>query len=440
MKRCTTICLSLLLTPPLWATDWPQWMGPNRDNVWRESGILQRFPAGGPKIVWRTPVAGGYAGPSVGMGLVFVTDYIAVGEVKVSNFERKSYTGQERVQCLDAATGKVKWEHTYPVEYSISYPAGPRCTPLVNEGRVYTLGAEGHLRCFDAATGAVVWSHDLKEQYGTKAALWGYAAHPLIDGDKLICVVGGQGSHVVALQKFTGVELWRSLSSPEQGYSPPTIIEAGGRRQLILIRPDALTSVDPENGRPFWSVPYEATNGSIIMSPVQYGGYLYAAGYSDRSLLVNLTADPPGATEVWRDRRRQAISPVNVQPMIQGNVLYGVGQNGWLTAMELPSGKRLWQTAWPLGERPMRTGTSFLIKQADRFWLFTEQGELIIATLTPEGHHEIDRAKILEPTNTAFGRSVVWCAPAFAGRRMYVRNDRECVCVDLAAPGATKVQ
>ena len=98
----------------------------------REAGIIDRFPEGGPKILWRTPVAGGYAGPAVANGLVFVADYVAQGDVKVSNFERKKFTGTERVLCLDEQSGEVKWKYEYPVEYSISYPAGPRCTPMID--------------------------------------------------------------------------------------------------------------------------------------------------------------------------------------------------------------------------------------------------------------------------------------------------------------------
>ncbi len=117
------------------ADDWPQWMGPKRDNVWREDGILEKFPTGGPKVVWRTPIAGGYAGPAVSGGKVFVTDYVTAADVAIPNFYRKEFSGTERVLCLDQKTGKVQWKHEYPVKYTISYPAGPRCTPPLRAGR-----------------------------------------------------------------------------------------------------------------------------------------------------------------------------------------------------------------------------------------------------------------------------------------------------------------
>jgi outer membrane protein assembly factor BamB len=217
------------------ADDWPQWMGPSRDNVWRESEIIKAFPTGGPKILWRTEIAGGFAGPAVADGKVFVTDYVTGDNVRVSNFDRKEFTGTERVLCLDESSGHVLWKHEYAVRYTISYPAGPRCTPNVDGNRVYTLGAEGHLFCFDILSGDVVWQKNLKQDYRAKTPLWGYAAHPLIDGNKLLTLAGGAGSHAVALNKLTGAEIWRTGTSPEQGYSPPTIIEHAGVRQLLLL-------------------------------------------------------------------------------------------------------------------------------------------------------------------------------------------------------------
>ncbi|MEZ6126906.1 MAG: PQQ-binding-like beta-propeller repeat protein [Planctomycetaceae bacterium] len=415
------------------ADDWPQWMGPQRDNVWRETGILSKFPEGGPKVLWRTPLAGGYSGAAVADGKLFITDYVTSDDVKVGNFERKEFTGTERVVCLNEKSGEVLWKHEYPVKYTISYPSGPRCTPNIDGNRVYTLGAEGHLFCFDVASGKIIWQKDLKAEYGTKAALWGYSAHPLIDGDRLLTLAGGPGSHIVALDKHSGKEIWKSSTSPEQGYSPPTIIQHGGVRQLILLKPDAVSSINPNDGTEYWSVPYQATNGSIIMSPVMSGDLLYAAGYSSKSLLLKLTSDKPGATEVWRDKK-DVISPVNVQPFVVGDVIYGFDQKGVMRALQLPSGEKLWETTDVIGKRPAGSETAFLVKHEDHFWMFTETGDLVIAKLSPEGYSEIDRAHVIEPSNLAFGRDVVWSMPAFANRHAYIRNDSEIICVDLSQP------
>jgi outer membrane protein assembly factor BamB len=432
MKCLQVLFLSAVVAVFARADDWPQWMGPQRDNVWREEGIVESFSDSGPKKVWKTSIAGGYSGPAVAGGKVFITDYVTKDNVKVDNFSRGSFSGTERVLCLDEATGKVLWNHEYPVKYAISYPAGPRCTPNVDGKLVYTLGAEGNLFCFDIASGKIVWSKDLKTEYDTKSALWGYASHPLIDGNKFICLVGGKGSHTVAFDKTTGKELWRSQTAPEQGYSPPTIIESAGVRQLVIPRPDAVASLDPETGKLLWSVPYAASNGSIIMSPLKIGNYLFVAGYSNKNLLLKLATDKPGAEVVWQDKAKHAFSPVNVQPMVVDGVLYGFDQDGDMSGVELPSGKRLWSTSEPIGKRKVGSGTAFIVQHGKRHFFFTETGHLVIGTLSMEGFKETSRAKLLDPTNNAFGREVLWCAPAFANKRIYVRNDSEIAAFDLA--------
>lgn len=426
-------CTLASLASPAVADQWPQWMGPKRDNIWREEGIIKEFPEGGPKILWRTPVAGGYAGPAVVDGRVYVMDYVTSDDVKIANFERKPSSGTERILCLDEATGKEKWKIEYPVAYDISYPAGPRCTPTVDGDKVYCLGAVGDLHCLDAATGEILWKKNFPTEYNTKTALWGYSSHPLVDGDNLICIVGGEGTHAVAFDKNTGEQKWAALTAPEQGYSPPTIIEAGGARQLVLLAPNAVTSVNPATGEEYWSVPYTATNGSIIMSPVVDGDLLYAGGYSNQSLLLKLAEDKPAAEVVWANKGQQAISPINVQPYTENGILYGFDQKGTLRAVELAEGKRLWETSEPVSERPANSGTAFIVRHGDVRWMFNDSGDLVIAKITPEGFEELDRAHVIEPTNDAFGRDVVWCAPAFANKRAYIRNDEECICVDLAA-------
>ncbi|MBA4104673.1 MAG: pyrrolo-quinoline quinone [Pirellula sp.] len=426
-------CTLASLASPAVADQWPQWMGPKRDNIWREEGIIKEFPEGGPKILWRAPVAGGYAGPAVVDGSVYVMDYVTSDDVKIANFERKPSSGTERILCLDEATGKEKWKVEYPVAYDISYPAGPRCTPTVAGGKVYCLGAVGDLHCLDVTTGEILWKKNFLKDYNTKSALWGYSSHPLVDGDNLICVVGGEGTHAVAFDKNTGEQKWAALTAPEQGYSPPTIIEAGGVRQLLLLAPNAVTSVDPATGKEYWSVPYTATNGSIIMSPVVDGDLLYVGGYSNQSLLLKLAKDKPAAEIVWANKGQEAISPINVQPYTENGILYGFDQKGTLRAVELAAGKRLWETSEPVSERPANSGTAFIVRHGDIRWMFNDSGDLVIAKITPEGFEELDRAHVIEPTNDAFNRRVVWCAPAFANKRAYIRNDEECICIDLAA-------
>lgn len=434
--RITTLALLLLAAAVGRADDWPQWMGPDRDNVWKETGILEKFPAGGPKVLWRAKVAGSYSGPAVANGKVYIMDYLTKDKVKEGNWEGAELTGIERVFCLSEKDGKEIWKHEYPVKVSVSYPNGPRCTPLVHGGKVYTLGAEGNLFCFEADTKKIVWEKNLKTIYKNGSPLWGYAAHPLIDGDKFITLAGGDGTHIVAFNKNTGEEIWKAESSngkDEVGYCPPTIVTVGGVRQLILLKPRSFTSIDPETGKRFWTQPYTADNGSIIMSPIVVGDYLFGGGWNNKNLLLKLgTKDgKPTAETVWKDKRGFGFAPVNVQPMAVDGTVYGVDQNGKLYAVELPSGKRLWETDQVAGKKG-NSDTAFIVKNGDRFFFFTEQGDLVIGKLSPKGYEEIDRANVLKPTHKVSGRTVVWSMPAFANKKLFARNDEELVCVDLA--------
>ncbi len=181
------------------ADDWPQWGGPQRDLVWRETKIVAELPTDGllPRV-WSTPVGEGYSVPAVANNRVYVTD-----------LQREE--GNERVLCLDAESGRVLWKHEHPVQYSISYPAGPRSTPVVDSGRVYTIGAMGHMFCFDAKSGDVVWQKDFVAEYEVQLPSWGMVASPLVEGRQLITLVGGDGALVVSFDKATGEELWRAL-------------------------------------------------------------------------------------------------------------------------------------------------------------------------------------------------------------------------------------
>jgi outer membrane protein assembly factor BamB len=421
------------------ADDWPQWMGPRRDDVWRETGLLEKFPEGGPKVLWRAEVSGGYAGPAVADGRVFVTDFLSRDDKAADPFSRGARKGTERVLCYAAADGKLLWKDEYSCTYRLSYSSGPRCTPTVHEGKVYALGAMGDLRCHDAAKGTLLWAKDFKKDYGTEVPMWGICGHPLVDGQRLFCIAGGKDSVAVALDKDTGKELWHALSAKQMGYSPPTLIEAGGTRQLLIWHGEALNSLDPETGKVYWSVPLVTQFGMAIMAPRPWHEYLFAGGNGTAAVLLKLAADRPAADEVWRGKNSTALYPINSTPFLEDGTIYGVDQPGQLRCVKLETGERLWETFAPTTGGPRgATGTAFLVKNGDRFVLMSETGDLILARLSPKGYDEISRAKILEPTSTAFGRNVVWSHPAFANRCVYARNDKELVCVSLAVASSPK--
>lgn len=444
MLRCHGMLLAglfiALACPASRADDWPQWMGPKRDSVWRETGLVEKFPDGGPKILWRINIAGGYAGPAVAEGRVYVTDYQTDADTrKVSSpMTRPQIDGKERVLCLDAKSGKEIWKHDYPCKYSISYPAGPRCTPTVHQGKVYTLGSEGNLFCLDAVKGTVLWSKDFKADFQAKTPVWGFCGHPLVDGQKLICLVGGKDGVVYAFDKDSGKVLWHALDAADPGYSPPTLIEAGGARQLLIWHPQSLNSLNPETGELYWSVPLVPQFGMSIMAPRQLGDSLFAGGIGGVSVLLKLAADKPAVTEVWRGSMKTGASPVNATPFLEDGFMYAVDQPGALLGVRLDTGEHVWETFKPVSDKPdtrrVNSGTAFLVKNGDRFFLFSETGHLIIARLSPAGYDEISRTKLLEPTATAFNdRDVVWSHPAFANKCVFARNDKELVCASLAA-------
>ncbi|MDW8224310.1 MAG: PQQ-binding-like beta-propeller repeat protein [Gemmatales bacterium] len=421
--------------------DWPQWLGPQRDGVWREDGIVERFPPAGLKVLWRTPLGGGYAGPAVAGQRVLVTDWRKEpGAREQSNpFLRGDTPGHESVLCLEADSGRILWQYRYPARYRISYPAGPRCTPTVDGDRVYTLGAMGHLLCLELATGRVIWSKELPADYKCEVPLWGYAAHPLIDGNKLITLAGGEGSLVVALDKHSGKELWRALSAAEPGYCPPVIYDHAGRRQLIIWHPEAVESLDPETGQVYWRQPFRIRSGLSIPMPRKLGDLLFVTAFYDGPMMLRLDAHKPAASLLWRgksnsEKKTDGLHSIIPTPVMKDGYIYGVCSYGQLRCLKAETGERLWETfAATTGDRPARWANAFLIPHRDRFFLFNEKGELILARLTPKGYEEISRTKVIEPTGVAMGRDVVWVHPAFAHRCMFVRNDKEILCVSLRA-------
>ncbi len=438
---CRACALALLLLPglSLLADDWPQWLGSERDSIWRETGIVEKFSSTGPPVLWRARIGGGYAGPAVADGRVYVTDrQLAEGASNPADpFQRGVIRGTERVVCLDEKDGKVIWKHKYDCPYTMSYPAGPRTTPLVNDGKVYTLGAEGNLLCLEAHDGKVIWTHDFKKEFDARTPMWGFAGHPLLDGNKLICLAAGEGSTVVAFDRQTGKELWRALSAKEPGYSSPMLLEAGGKRQLIIWHPESANALDPETGRLYWSEPFKARSGMTIATPRKLGDQLFFTSFYNGSLMMRLDHSKAEAAALWRTEKMSEkdttqLNAVMCTPFLENGYIYGVCSYGQLRCLKADTGQRVWETyrATTSGDA-VRWANAFIVKNGSRFFLFNEKGDLIIANLTPQGYEEISRAHLLEPTNTAAGRDVLWSHPAFANRHLYARNDKEIICVDL---------
>lgn len=445
------------------ADDWPQWLGPKREGVWRESGILEKFPAAGPIVRWRVPVAGGYAGPAVAKGRIFVADYLAATDssIRTTDTGRRVRPGKERVRCLRESDGSVVWTHEYECPYGIDYASGPRATPVVDGDRVYCLGAEGHLVCLDVETGKVRWTVPPPIGEDAPVPTWGLSTHPLVDGDKIITLTARQNGVAAAYDKHTGKPLWSALSARSPGYSPPMIFEAAGTRQLIIWHPESVNALDPETGKHYWSVPFGPVENDVSIATPR----VYRDGSGAEVLLVSQAWDGSMAVKLGRDkttaaptgellwqrgggrsaRGKDVLHALMAAPLIRGGHLYGVHVQGQLRCIDLATGTAKWETlaATTPDDEPKTWSTAFLVPHepagitpADdgsfRAFLANEHGELILARLSPRGYEEISRARLLDPTNRDAGRPVVWSHPAFANRSVYWRNDKELVCVSLA--------
>jgi len=425
MTALASVAGLLSTNQTLRADDWPQWGGPQRDLVWRETGIVEQLPAGKqlPRL-WSTPIAEGYSGPAVADGRVFITDYLR---------QQRS----ERVLCLDAENGQVQWTHKYPTGYTISYPAGPRSTPVVDGDRVYTIGAMGDMFCFKVATGEVIWKTNFVKQFATKIPIWGMVASPLVDEGQLITLVGGgNGALVVSFDKMTGKELWRSLNDEQVGYCPPVIFKFGNTRQLIVWHPTAVSAINPQTGAVLWEIPFSVRAGLSISTPRKIGNRLFVTAFYNGPMMIEVSDNGRKAEIVWKGKsdseiRTDGLHSIISTPVIRDTHIYGVCSYGQLRCLDASTGQRLWQTLDATGQG--RWWNAFIVPHEDRYFLHNEQGDLIIAKFSPGGYEEISRSRLVEPTRPVKRRMTIWSHPAFAMKSVFARNDREIVRVNLAA-------
>ncbi|MCP4455612.1 MAG: PQQ-binding-like beta-propeller repeat protein, partial [Planctomycetes bacterium] len=236
------------------------------------------------------------------------------------------------------------WTHEYDCPYSVAYPAGPRATPTVHEGKVYTVGSEGDLFCLDAASGRVIFHCDMKKRFGLKIPVWGVCAPPLVDGDKLICIVGGDGTTAVALNKDTGKELWRSLTSKSPGYSAPVIYEAGGVRQLMIWHGESMNAISPDTGKPYWSIPIKTWSGMAIATPRLLGHSLFVMGFRHNSTMIELNPDKPVARVLWRGSKTLGVAGTLNTPFLEDGHIYASGDDGVYRCVNMQTGQRVWET------------------------------------------------------------------------------------------------
>jgi hypothetical protein len=447
--RKYTLCatsLVLLSTTLAAADDWPQWRGPDRDGVWHETGLITEFA--GPQIEskWRVPVSNGYSSPTVADGRVYIMDRVAEHEI-------------ERVLCFDAETGAEIWQLGYKCKYtSFGYQDGPRSSVTIADGRAFSFGAMGHFFALDAATGKELWKKVPEKEYNVRLPVWGMASAPLVEEDMVIVQMGAkEGACVVALDVKTGAERWRALDD-KASYSPPIIVKQGDQRVLVAWTGNNISGLNPKSGEVIWDMETPAEKVIINISPpIVAGDRMFLTAFYDGSYMMRLGFDDaPTAEQLWRrigrsERRTDALHSINSTPLFFDGHIYGVDSYGELRCLEADSGDRVWedQTAVPRA----RWATIHMVRNEDRVWMFNEQGELIIAELSPQGFKEISRAKLIDPTDGQYSGTfssvtkegensdkpltnstgVVWSHPAYANKHVFIRNDKELICANLAA-------
>jgi outer membrane protein assembly factor BamB len=408
------------------ADEWPQWRGPNRDGVWREEGLLDKFADKQLKLRWRMPIGSGYSGPTVAEGRVYVTDRLV---------EPKQV---ERVHCFDWKTGQQLWTHSYDCTYKdVGYTAGPRASVTVDDGRAYSLGSMGHLVCFDAGTGKVLWNKDLASEYKIRMPIWGIAASPLVEADLLIVQAGGEGACLVAFDKRTGTEKWKALDD-NASYSAPIVIEQAGRRVMVCWTGDSVVGMNAQTGAVYWQHPFKPAKIVInIATPVFEKNRLFFTSFYDGSLMLTLKTDQLEVEQLWRrsgrdEQHTDSLHSIISTPYLEGDYVYGVDSYGEFRCLDARSGDRVWESLQPTPKS--RWSTVHMVKNGRRMWMFNERGELLIAELSPQGYSEISRAKLIEPTRVQLPQrgGVCWSHPAFAHRHVFARNDEELVCASLA--------
>jgi len=417
------LCFALFWAGQLLATDWPQWRGLDRAAIWTESGIVEKLPDTGLKVLWRAPIAMGFSSP-----------VIVAGKVYLSDAELKKPNVPQRVHCLEADSGKVRWTYSYDKPapdwfFTEGQGRGPGATPIVLKGKVYALDLFGNLVCLDTQQGNLVCKRNLKEEFQMKET--SVDASPLIEGELLILMLGGRdGAGIVALDRNTGREAWRALNEPVT-WSSPIVIDAGGVRQLIVWTQQSVSSLNPANGQLYWR---EATStggfpGTAgVSTPVFRNGYLLVSGR-----MFQLEKDRPADKTLWPEGKgisRRILSDTSTG-LLLGDYVYSAKAGGDFLCLKAATGEEIWKTSTVTD---LKNGASIHVTlHGNTAFLFNDRGELIQARLAPGGYEEISRTKLIEPTWPFGDRKVAWAAPAFAHQNVYARNDQELISVSLAA-------
>lgn len=390
------------------AADWPQFLGPDRNGISKETGLISSWGSDGPEELWRIP--GG-----VGMTSVVVRGTLACTMVQTD--------GQQRLLAFDAATGKKRWSTPVAPTYRNQMGNGPRGTPALSTNSAFVLTGEGVLACVRLKDGHVNWKVETLTRHPGRSAEYGMACSPILWGDAVIVQIGARQATVAAFDQKSGKTLWTDGSGETPGYSSPAILKVGGREQLVVFAGKSAFGVDAKGNR-LWQFPYETGYDCNIATPVAIDGNVFiSAGENHGSTLLKLTPDGTGFSPsvVWSSTGRNSVLRNEWQTSILlGNYLYGYDNVGGagpitnLTCVNAKTGERVWQEA--------RFGKGNAIAADGKLFATTMKGELILMKPSPEGYIELGRKTVIQTTRQA---------PSLAGGRLYVRDDREIVCFNV---------
>lgn len=386
--------------------EWPQWHGPNRDQVWPNRNLPAVLPKA-PTPKWSKPIGGGFGGVAISGGQVFVMD------------RQASPREIERIVCMGLDSGERKWVREYPVSYTgLDYGNGPRSTPTVHDGKVYALGAVGHLHCLDARTGEIIWQHDCVKEFSAKFPTWGLACSPLIDGDRVLVQVGAKDGCLMAFDRNNGRVKWKCLQD-RPGYASPVRLDIGKTKLIVMWTAENINGIDAETGKVLWSMPFSVTYDVAISDPVFQDGMLFCGQYWEGSLALRFDANGLNPSKAWESRKLRLLMST---PLVRGGHAYCLERDNGLTCIELKTGKIKWNGFKVSYDR--RNPHAALVWTGDgRALILNEKGELIQAKLSPEKYEEVGRSKIFSGS---------WAHPAFARGCIVVRDDKKIECFQLS--------
>jgi len=395
------------------SADWWQWRGPNRDGTVTNANLRSDWASTAPKTMWSAPCGTGYSSVVVAEGRVYVHDRNG---------------DEERLQCLDANDGSLKWTYSYPANYTgfTSHPTGPRATPAVFDGRVYIVSSRGRFVCLEATPTTsepkVLWEHELLAEYAAPLPSWGVACSPLIEEDLVIVQPGGRKGTVVAFDRKSGEPRWTSMSEGT-GYSSPSVATIAGKRLVIAFAARALHGIDAVNGRLQWSYPWVTQFDNNITMPIIADDHIFiSTGYSAGCAMVHIKADDKGKLRVERvfERRGRLLMTKQASGVLRDGFVYGFDESrGELKCINLRDPKEeVWSSS------AVRSGNVTLVDSM--LLVQTEDGTLALVEATPEEFRL--RAKL--PNLLSGGEC--WALPAVVGGKIYLRDGEKVVCLDSA--------